>query len=89
MHQEYHGTIGGAIKMNAGAYGKEMKDIVLETTYMDRDGNIYKLKNNEHKFEYRKSIFSNEEYIILSTKLILNYGIKEQIKAKMDEYMRK
>lgn len=81
------GTIGGAIKMNAGAYGKEMKDIVLETTYMDRSGNIYKLNNEEQKFEYRKSIFSNNDYIILNTTIILNYGIKEQIKAKMNEYM--
>ena len=81
------GTIGGAIKMNAGAYGKEMKDIVLETTYMDRSGNIYKLNNEEQKFKYRKSIFSNNDYIILNTTIILNYGIKEQIKAKMNEYM--
>lgn len=87
MHQEYHGTIGGAIKMNAGAYGKEMKDIVLETTYMDRNGNIHKLSNSEQQFEYRKSIFWNNDYIILSTTIILNYGIKEQIKAKMNEYM--
>lgn len=72
--------------MNAGAYGKEMKDIVAETTYMDRNGKIYKIQNDEHKFEYRKSIFASEEFIILQTKLNLNYGIKEQIKAKMDEY---
>ena len=81
------GTIGGAIKMNAGAYGKEMKDIVLETTYIDRDGNIHKINNSMHQFEYRKSIFSNNDYIILETIFILNYGVKEQIKAKMTEYM--
>lgn len=81
------GTIGGAIRMNAGAYGKEMKDVVFETTCMDRNGNIYKLNNKEQKFEYRKSIFSNNDYIILNTTIILNYGIKEQIKAKMNEYM--
>lgn len=83
------GTIGGAIRMNAGAYGKEMKDVVLETTYIDKNGNIHTIKNNEHGFLYRKSMFSEYKYIILSTKLILNYGIKEQIKAKMDEYARK
>lgn len=82
------GTIGGAIKMNAGAYGMEMKDIVLETTYISRStGEIHKLNNKEQQFEYRKSIFSNNNFIILSTKLLLNYGIKEQIKAKMNEYM--
>ena len=73
--------------MNAGAYGKEMKDIVLETTYIDKNCNIHKINNMEHKFEYRKSIFSSNDYIILETMLILNYGIKEQIKAKMNEYM--
>lgn len=80
------GSIGGAIIMNAGAYGKEMKDVVLETTYIDKNGNIHTIKNNEHKFSYRKSLFSENEYIVLSTKLLLNYGIKEQIKAKMDQY---
>lgn len=83
------GSIGGAIKMNAGAYGNEMKDVVLETTYIDKDGNLHTIKNNEHEFSYRKSTFSEHDYIILSTKLVLNYGIKEQIKAKMDEYARK
>ena len=87
MHQVYHGTIGGAIKMNAGAYGKEMKDIVLETTYMDRDGNIHKVNNMQQQFEYRKSMFSSNDYIILNTMILLNYGIKEQIKGKMNEYM--
>lgn len=87
MHQVYHGTIGGAVKMNAGAYGKEMKDIVLETTYMDRNGDIYKANNLEQQFEYRKSIFSSNDYIILNTTILLNYGIKEQIKGKMNEYM--
>ena len=81
------GTIGGAIKMNAGAYGKEMKDIVLETTYMDRDGNIHNINNSKHNFEYRKSFFSNNDYIILETIFTLSYGIKEQIKEKMNQYM--
>ena len=82
------GTIGGAIRMNAGAYGKEMKDIVIETTCMDRQGNIFKLNNEEQKFSYRKSIFSNNDYIILDTTIVLNYGSKSQIKEKMDEYLK-
>ena len=41
------GTIGGAIRMNAGAYGKEMKDVVLETTYIDMDGTYHTIDNNE------------------------------------------
>ncbi len=53
------GTIGGAVKMNAGAYGSEFKDIVIETTCIDRNGNIFKLNNLEQKFEYRTSIYKN------------------------------
>ncbi len=83
------GTIGGAVKMNAGAYGSEFKDIVVETTCMNYNGEIFKINNKQHKFEYRKSIFQNEEYIILESKLQLKYvdNIKI-IKEKMDEYKR-
>lgn len=81
------GTIGGAIKMNAGAYGSEMKDIVYETTYLDYDGNIITINKDEHEFEYRKSIFSNKQAIILQTTLILKKGNKEEIKSKMQEYL--
>jgi len=80
------GTIGGAIKMNAGAYGKEMKDIVDSTTYMDFDGNIKKINLEEHKFEYRKSIFSNQKCIILESTLRLHKGKKEEIESKINEY---
>lgn len=80
------GTIGGAIKMNAGAYGTEMKDIVFSTTYMDYSGNIYKIGLIEHEFQYRKSIFSDKNYIILESTLKLKKGQKSEIKEKMDEY---
>lgn len=80
------GSIGGAIRMNAGAHSGEMKNIVLETKCIDKKGNIKILSNEEQKFEYRNSIFSTNEYIILSTKLRLNKGIYKEIKSKMDEY---
>ena len=80
------GTIGGAVRMNAGAHGKEMKDIVVSTTYMDIEGNIHTITNKEHEFEYRSSIFSKNKWIILETKLKLQHGRKEQIKEKMDKY---
>lgn len=79
------GTIGGAVKMNAGAYGSEMKDCVVETKYMDYDGNIYIINADEHEFGYRRSIFSKKEVIILETKLKLNYGEKEIIDNKINE----
>ena len=83
------GTIGGAIRMNAGAYGSEMKDVVLKTKYIDRKSlKIKTLDLKEHKFEYRNSIFSKKDYIILETTLKLSKGTKDEINAKMDEYMK-
>lgn len=84
------GTIGGAIYMNAGAYGSEMQDIVVSTKYLDL--NTYEIKtiaNNEHNFEYRKSIFQNLNTVILETTLKLQKGNQEEIKAKMHEYAEK
>ena len=83
------GTIGGAIYMNAGAYGKEIKDIVISTTCMDYDGNIYTFTNEEQDFSYRHSMFENDNYIILETKLKLFNGKKDEIKQKMDDYLNK
>lgn len=79
------GSIGGAIRMNAGAYGSEMKDIVIATTYMDLNGNIKTIDNKEHKFEYRKSIFTTNKSIILNTELLLHKGNKEQIQEVMNQ----
>ena len=64
-------TIGGALKMNAGAYGIEMEDIVYETTYMDLDGNIKTLLLDEHNFGYRQSFFIDNDVIIIKTILRL------------------
>lgn len=80
------GTIGGAIVMNAGAHGKEMKDILTEITAIDYEGKIHKFSNKEAEFAYRKSMFSNEKYIIVEAKLELQKGKKEEIKEKMDTY---
>lgn len=81
------GTIGGAIKMNAGAYGSEIKDILLNTTVLDINGNIKYLSNSEQKFGYRDSIFKNNEFIILETELKLNIGNAKDINNKMNEMM--
>lgn len=83
------GTIGGAVRMNAGAYGSEFKDIVIETMCMDNNGNIIKLDNKQQKFEYRRSIFKDNKYIILETKLLLEkLDDNSKIKEKMDEYKK-
>ena len=79
------GTIGGAIKMNAGAHGGEMKDIIEEVTYLDYDGNINTITNLECEFGYRDSRFFNEKAIILSSKFKLEKGNQEEIQEKMNE----
>lgn len=80
------GTIGGAVRMNAGAYGKEMKDIVETVKCMDYDGNIYEKSNKDLEFEYRKSMFAKNKFIILEAKLKLQKGNAQYIKDKMLEF---
>lgn len=80
------GTIGGGIKMNAGAYGSQMSDIVLDVTYMDEKQNINTITNKECKFGYRESIFiDNPDYIILSATFKLEKGNIDKIENKMRE----
>lgn len=79
------GTVGGAVKMNAGAYGAEFKDVVIETTYLDEKLNLITISNQEHKFNYRHSIFDETDDIIVFTKIKLNREKKETIKRKMEE----
>lgn len=80
------GSIGGAVRMNAGAYGGEMKDIIVETKCLIPSGEIVTLSNEEQKFSYRHSIFMENRYIVLETKIKLQKGNKDEIKAKMDDY---
>ena len=80
------GTIGGAIRMNAGAHGSEMKDVVKTITYIDRDGEIHKINNQQAEFEYRKSLFTNKDYIIIEVEIQLEKGDINKIKEKMTEY---
>ena len=77
------GSLGGAVFMNAGAYGGEMKDVVIETTYIDAEGNIEAVSGEAHGFGYRKSIFCGTENIILSSRLVLAKGNPDKIRATM------
>ncbi|EPZ53937.1 UDP-N-acetylenolpyruvoylglucosamine reductase [[Clostridium] sordellii ATCC 9714] len=79
------GTLGGAIAMNAGAYGGEMKDIVKSVRLMDSKGNIIELSNKEMEFEYRRSLISKSEYIVLSAIIELKEGNFDEIKGYMKE----
>lgn len=79
------GTLGGAIAMNAGAYGGEMKDIVKSVRLIDSKGNIIELSNKEMEFEYRRSLISKSDYIVLSAIMELKEGNFDEIKGYMKE----
>ena len=81
------GTVGGANTMNAGAFDKEMKDIILETKCLDLDTqNIVTLKNEEQNLVYRGSIFKNKKYIIIETTFCLAIGDSIEIQKRMASY---
>lgn len=83
------GSIGGAIYMNAGAYGGEMKDIVVEATVCDKLGNIFKLSKDELDLSYRHSIVEKNGYVVLDVTLKLQKGDINAIKSKVDELATK
>lgn len=83
------GTIGGAIRMNAGAYGKEFSDIVEEVTYLSEDNNIETMTKEEAEFSYRHSAFVKSKNIILGAKLKLKKGNENDIKQYMNELSQK
>ncbi len=74
--------------MNAGAYGREMKDIVQSVKCVDYNGEEKEFSNSELAFSYRNSIFKKEKYIITEVTMNLQKGKKEEIQAKMEEYAK-
>ena len=83
------GTLGGAIKINAGAYGGEFKDVVDFTTYLDNNLQVHTVSNEDQNFSYRNSRFNNTDDIIISAKMKLKKENKDIIKARMDEFSAK
>ena len=81
------GTIGGAVYMNAGAYGGEMQQVVTNVTAMDRKGHVLELPAEELRLSYRHSRFMEEDLVILSATVRLQKGEREEIRAKMAELM--
>ena len=77
------GTVGGAVVMNAGAYGGEMKDIVRQVTVLDQEGIVRTLTGEEMQFGYRTSLAKKKGYIVLETVLELQHGQKEEIRERM------
>lgn len=74
--------------MNAGAYGKEMKEIVKEVSCIDENGNIKTIENDQMDFSYRHSRFKEKQDIIIDAKLQLEKGNSDEIKEKMDTYKK-
>ena len=79
------GSIGGAVYMNAGAYGGEIKDVFAEVDLLLSDGTIQTLSNEEMAFSYRHSELQKMEAIVLEARFQLTPGDHEMIKGRMDE----
>lgn len=79
------GTMGGAVAMNAGAYGGEIKDVIISAEVMDSKGCIKVLSKEELALGYRSSIVQTNDYIVLKATLRLKKGDKQDIAALMKE----
>ncbi len=77
------GSVGGAVVMNAGAYGGEIKDVLLSVNLMDCNGDIFELSADKLDLSYRHSIVEENKYIVLEAVFKLCKGKKEEIKEKM------
>lgn len=82
------GTVGGAMVMNAGAYGGEMKDVTAKVKVLTPQGEILELGADEMEFGYRRSIVMEKGYVVLEAEFALTPGDKEEIRNKMDELRR-
>jgi len=83
------GSVGGAVYMNAGAYGGEMKDVVAECSAVDTGGNLITYDSDALEFGYRHSVFSENNAVITSVVFTLELDKKEAVKAKMDDLMNR
>ena len=79
------GSIGGAVTMNAGAYGSEIKDIIVSVRALNEDGEVVILSKDELQLAYRKSVIQEKGYIVLEALFALKKGNQEEIFAKMRE----
>ncbi|PFV93160.1 UDP-N-acetylenolpyruvoylglucosamine reductase [Priestia megaterium] len=80
------GSVGGAVHMNAGAYGGEIKDVLMECVVMNKNGELMTLNNEQIGLSYRKSRVAEQGDIILEATFELKLGIYEEIGAKMDDF---
>ncbi len=83
------GSVGGAVFMNAGAYGGEMKDVVHKVEAIDEQGNLRTLCGQELGFGYRTSVFQTNGLVILTVYMTLKSGNTQDIRDKMAEFARR
>lgn len=83
------GSVGGAVAMNAGAYGGEVKDVIEEATVIDRDGNLLHLNKEQLELGYRTSTVLKHGYIAIECVFKLKKGIYKDIKLTVDTLMKK
>lgn len=83
------GALGGGVSMNAGAYGGELKDVIVSVDYLDEELNLRTVGGEECDFRYRGSAFSDTNKIILGARLRLQQSDVETVKARMDELKAK
>lgn len=83
------GSVGGAAFMNAGAYGGEMKDVILSVHHVDKDGNVGKIRGEDLNFGYRHSIYKENGFVITGITLRLSFDNKIEIHNRMEEYMNR
>ena len=79
------GTVGGAVSMNAGCYGGEISDVLVEAMILDEDGNVVKVTKDDLKMGYRYSIILENNIILLSASFKLEKGNSDEIKQRMNE----
>ena len=83
------GTLGGAVYMNAGAYGGEMKDVLFSCKHIDADGNIGELLQDELDLRYRGSAYTDNGFTIVSAIMKLKKAEMTDIKAAMDDKLQR
>lgn len=83
------GTLGGAVVMNAGAYGAEMKDVLIWAEVLDTEGKIQKLEVEQLHLGYRTSCIPAQKYLVLKARLNLLRGMRQEIYGRMEELARR
>lgn len=81
------GSVGGAVYMNGGAYGGEMKDVLIKTEHVLPDGSLGCFEGDEMQLSYRHSAYTDSNFVIARATMKLALGNKTEIEAKMQELM--